>query len=50
MILIMKDKTVKKAKKIGGSVVVALTGYVRENKFYTVEEDGKQVILTPIEV
>lgn len=50
MILIMKDKTVKKAKKIGGSVVLPLTGFIRENCFYKVEQDGKQVILTRIEV
>lgn len=51
MILIMKDKDVKRAKKIGGSVVLSLTGFIRENCFYkVVKNDREEVIIKRIEV
>ncbi len=46
----MKDKTVKKAKKIGGSVVLSLTGFIRENCFYKIEKEESRVIITRIDV
>ncbi len=36
--------------KQGGSVCVRLTGYVDEEKHYTVEKKGKQIILTEVEI
>ncbi len=45
-----ETKTVKKAKKVGGSVVLSLTGFIQENRFYKVECQQKQVIVTPLDV
>jgi len=46
----MKDPVVRKATKTGGSVRLALTGFLEKNKFYKVEGDGKKVTITPITV
>lgn len=49
--LIMSEKTaVKQPKKIGGSLMLALTGYVRTDKFYKVERSDKKIIISPIEL
>ncbi len=45
-----ETKTVKKAKKVGGSVVLCMTGFIQENRFYKIECSQKQVIVTPLEV
>lgn len=52
MILIMRDKTaVKQAKRIGGSLMLPLTGYVKENRFYKViMRSEKEITITQIEI
>ena len=52
MILIMRDKTaVKQARKIGGSLMLPLTGFVKNNKFYKViMRSEKEIVLTQMEV
>lgn len=39
---------VKRARKIGGCVIVALTGFVKENTFYKITTENNQVVLTPL--
>ncbi len=46
----VESKTVKKAKKVGGSVVLCMTGFIKEDKFYKIECIARQVIITPLEV
>jgi hypothetical protein len=41
---------IKTAHKIGGSLMMPLTGYATENVFYKVEISNKKIILSPIEV
>lgn len=52
MILIMSDKTsVKQARRIGGSLMMPLTGYVKENRFYKVKQvTEKEITISQIEV
>lgn len=51
MILSMRDtKAVKKAKKIGGSVMLPLTGFIQADCFYKVERSDRQVVITRIDV
>lgn len=46
----MRDKTVRAAHRIGGSVMLSLTGYVKNKKFYKIEGDEKKVTITLIEI
>lgn len=53
MILIMSDnkKKVKQARKIGGSLMMSLTGYVKEDRFYKIEKlSDKEITISQIEV
>lgn len=36
------------ATKYGGSIVVPLTGIAREGEQYLVQQEGNQIILTPV--
>jgi len=46
------EKKIKKAKIIGGSVMISLTGFIKPGCFYKIESEapGKSVTLTMIEV
>lgn len=47
----MLEKTsVKQARKIGGSLMLPLTGYIAKGKFYKIEISNKKIILTPIDI
>jgi hypothetical protein len=45
-----EDKAVKQARKVGGSVVLSLTGFVQENFYYIVERREREIILTKIDL
>ncbi len=46
----MRGKKVREAHLIGGSVMLSLTGYAKNKKFYKIEGDEKKITITPIEV
>ncbi len=48
----MNDKTtVKQARRIGGSLMMPLTGYVKENRFYKVKQvTEKEITISQLEV
>ncbi len=51
MILMIDKTTVKQGRKIGGSLMMPLTGYIKENKFYRVQQlSEKEITISQIEV
>ena len=42
--------TVRQARKSGGSVILTLTDFIKENEIYMVTKNGNNVILTNIKL
>ena len=42
--------TVKQARKSGGSIIITLTDFLKEDAFYIVTKNGNDVILTNIKL
>jgi len=42
--------TVRQARKSGGSIILTLTDFIKENEIYMVTKSGNNVILTNIKL
>ncbi len=43
-------QTVRQARKSGGSIILTLTDFIKENEIYMVTKSGNNVILTNIKL